>query len=532
MPGVSQARFRSSGNRTGGRHPRWLDSTMYQPLPLSEPAGSVAAEVAGRARDGALTIYAGAGVSTAPPTSLPGAAGLAARIADRLQGDIPLDGVDRANLLAVADAVAAQPLGLQLLQRTIREVADLLGAHFNYAHCVLGLLLAEGAATVFETNYDDCIERAAQPEVTRVIRTAADLVDRDLPALLKGHGCATLPSTILATSAQLAAPPLWAEAIVQARLMHDRVVFLGIGSVADYVQDGLDFLLATVGDGNLLVADPAMAHWDDTSPPAWRGVLPALQPAQRDDRRAEEFLDAVLRAYLMEPRKKARQLVAGLDEHDKQRRGLTSLLEELERKDAVTMLRWLRGACHRVQQGEAIAKTPAAVQGILALGCLVGDSWNPEFGQDGWITAVPAQPPASASPPPESGSAGLGAHQVRPPDATTGIPILTLLVTGHEAGTGAAAEARYRVQRARNRSAVSTGADVIVLCTGHMGSLDASEVIVQRGDGIVEVLAKAHSDSLGVPNHLIADSDPEHIIDNSMAGDVLLVNGANVVVAV
>jgi hypothetical protein len=511
---------------------RWLDWRVYQPLPLSEPAGSVAAEMAGRARDHALTIYAGAGLSVAPPTSLPGAAGLAERIADSLQGDIPLDGVDHSDLLAVADAVAAQPLGLQLLQRTIGEVADLLGAHFNYAHCVLGLLLAEGAATIFETNYDDCIERAAQPEVTRVIRTAGDVVDMVLPALLKGHGCARLPSTMLATSAQLAAPPLWAEAIVQARLMHDRVVFLGIGSVADYVRNGLDFLLTTVGDDNLLVADPAMAHWDDSEPPAWRNLLPELDPGQRDDRPAEEFLDALLRAYLMEPRKKARQMVAGLDEHNTQRRGLTSLLDALDAKDAVTVLRWLRAACHRAHHhGEAIAMAPVTVEGLLALGCLIGDSWSPEFEHDGWITAVPSPSPTSASSPAEPGSA-VRAHETAQPNSAGGLPILTLLVTGHEAGTAAAAEARYRVQSARNRSAVPTGADVIVLCTGHMGSLDATEVMVDRGDDIAEVFSKAQSDALSVPNHLIADSDPRHIIDNSMAGNVLLVNGPSLVVAV
>ena len=516
------------------RHPRWLDSRMYEPLPLSEPAGSVAAEVAGRAHEGTLTVYAGAGLSVAPPTSLPGAAALAALVADRLQGDVPLSGVDRTDLLAVADAVADQPLGLPLLQKTICAVADLLGAHYNYAHCVLGLLLAEGAATVFETNYDDCIERASQPEVTRVVRTAAELADEKLPALLKGHGCARLRSTMLATTAQLSSPPLWAEAIVRARLMHDRVVFLGIGSVADYVRKSLADVLATIGDNNLLVADPAMEHWDDADPPAWRGVLPDLQEAQRDVRGAEPFLDAVLRAYLMEPRNTVRNLVSGLDETSGPRRGVTRLLEVFEEKDAATVLRWLRAACHRVQQGEAIARAPATIQGLLALGCLVGDSWSPEVAEEGWITAVSQLAPTSQSGSPESASEHRESHATDSPADTgeTRVPILTLLVTGHEAGATATAEARYRVLRQRNRQAFEPGADVVVLCTGHMGSLDATEVMVGRGDDLADVISAADTGPFNTPEHLIAISEADHIIDASMAGRVLLVNGADLVVAV
>jgi hypothetical protein len=121
-------------------------------------------------------VYAGAGVSAAAPTSLPGATTLARLIADALRDQIPLDGVDSDDLLAVAEAVAAQPLGTDLLRQTILAVADLRSATVNYAHEVLGLLLCEGAATVFETNYDDCIERGAHPERPIVVRTATELL--------------------------------------------------------------------------------------------------------------------------------------------------------------------------------------------------------------------------------------------------------------------------------------------------------------------------------------------------------------------
>lgn len=83
---------------------------MYQPEQLAEPAGSVAADLATHAWNERLTVYAGAGVSAAPPTSLPGADALARLVADALRTQIPLDGVNCDDLIAVADAVAAQPL--------------------------------------------------------------------------------------------------------------------------------------------------------------------------------------------------------------------------------------------------------------------------------------------------------------------------------------------------------------------------------------------------------------------------------------
>ncbi|WP_310964896.1 SIR2 family protein [Nocardioides terrisoli] len=159
---------------------------------------------------------------------------MAELIAARLEGIVDFDGVKRYDLLAVADTVAAQPFGAKLLCETALEVADFVNAPYNYAHEVAAMLLCEGAATILETNYDDCIERAAQPERPPVARNADELLNGPSGPLLKAHGCATLRTTMLLTTAQLASVDLWASATVTARLAQDTVVFVGIGSVADY----------------------------------------------------------------------------------------------------------------------------------------------------------------------------------------------------------------------------------------------------------------------------------------------------------
>lgn len=104
---------------------------MHRPLALSTPPGTLAAELANKALNSRLTIYAGAGLSAAPPTGLPGAAGLAKKLADALGDVVDLTTVDPWNLLAVADAVAAQPRGTHVLRETVLRVVDLLGAPVN-----------------------------------------------------------------------------------------------------------------------------------------------------------------------------------------------------------------------------------------------------------------------------------------------------------------------------------------------------------------------------------------------------------------
>ncbi len=92
---------------------------MYEPEPLTSPTGAVAANLASACSQGKLTIYAGAGLSAAEPTSLPGAAGLANLLVERLSYTLAFQFIDRWDLVAVADHIASTPQGPQLLRRSI-----------------------------------------------------------------------------------------------------------------------------------------------------------------------------------------------------------------------------------------------------------------------------------------------------------------------------------------------------------------------------------------------------------------------------
>ncbi len=512
---------------------------MYQPRRLGEPAGSVAADLAAHAWNRRLTLYAGAGVSAASPTSLPGAAALAHLVFDALRGQIPLDGVDANDLVAVADAIETQPLGADLLRQTILRVADLRGAAVNYAHEVLGLLLCEGAATVIETNYDDCIERAAQPERPVVVRTGPEMLQASGAALLKAHGCATQTETMRVSQADLDSVPQWAQTRIAAQLRNDRVVFIGIGSPADYVRNTITALLAEVGPDHLLVVDPWLAEWDAVPAPAWRTILPHLPPEQRDHRTAEAFCDALLRGYLGQIRTTARNAVAGMPEGHPQRRGLERIIKAMEQRDAVWALRWMRAGSYKLSPGVSVVTSPVAVAGLLGTGCLLGDAGLASLRPGGWLFVTPTAVR------PQTGAQQATPEQLREPaplpNKNAGVaptsnsvdptPIMLLMTHGPTLGAAAEAEARRRVVQARGGGVVAPGADVVVVVVGHMGPM-STEVKVARGDRLAIVVShRPQPLADDPPENLIADVEPSHLIDGVNSGRVLLVNGDDLIEA-
>lgn len=501
---------------------------MYEPKPLREPAGSIAADLAERALNRQLTIYAGAGLSAADPTSLPGASRLAQRVWDALSSQIPLDGVDPTDLIAVAGAVAAQPMGSDLLRQTILRVADFCGADFNYAHEVVALLLCEGAATVIETNYDDCIERAAHPERPVVVRTSAEMLDALGAALLKAHGCATQPRTMIVTQAELDAVPSWAQTRVASQLRSSRVAFVGIGSPADYVRDSIQDLATEVGLDHVVVVDPSLAGWEGSGPSAWRDILPDLSSAQRDTRTAEDFLDAVLRAYLHRPRQSARDAVSGMPIDHPQRRGLELLLAAIEERDAVWVLRWMRAASHRRAPGDAVGSSDLLIKGLLGVGSLLANSTVSKIRSGGWI-AVCEEEPASATQPVEESSIEESHPTSAANDSSTSV--MLLMAHGPVLGSVAEAEARHRVIRARGDDVVPAGANVVVVVVGHMGPM-SGEILARRGDRLKELLARQLESLVeSPPNNLVSSSGPEHLIDGVNSGSIILVNGDGLIEA-
>lgn len=506
---------------------------MYVPEPLSQPSGSVALDFAAHALRRQLTVYAGAGLSVAPPTSIPGASALAQLIVTALSSHIPLDGVDPTDLVAVADAVAAQPLGADLLRETMLSVADFRGAAFNYAHEVLALLLCEGAVLVLETNYDDCIERAAQPERPIVVCTSEEMLQADGNALLKAHGCVTKPDTMLVTQADLDSVLPWASTRVAAQLRASRVAFVGIGSPADYVRQNVTELVDDVGVAHLLVVDPCLADWDSADPPAWRSLLPALPLENRDERTAQEFCDALLRAYLDRPRGTAIDRVSGLPEVHAQRVGVGSILQALWSRDAVWVLRWMRAASFRLAPGTSAATSTELTRGLLAQGSLLGDVPISSLRSGGWAfvdcplpVLVDGQPTATT----DSGEATpLNASSATPNPVN--VPVMLLMSHGSPVGATIEAEARRRVVQARGEDVVPSGAVVIVVAVGHLGPI-SGEVEVARGTRIADVLANLpHAAIDDAPANVVAEAQPTHLIDGPASGGILMVNGDHLIEA-
>ena len=460
--------------------------------------------LATHARRGELTVYAGAGVSAADPTLLPGASRLAELIFDRLAPHVDLTAVPRSDLIAVADAVSALPQGDRLLRQTILDVADLKGAPESSAHEVLGLLLCEGAATILETNYDDCIERGAQPERPTVVCTASELLQASGPALLKAHGCATQPETMLITSAELAAAPRWATSQAAARMRQHPVVFLGIGSVADYVKSTVKELCEEVGIGHLLVVDPAMAGWD-TQDLAWKALLPELLPDQRDARTAEEFCDALMRAYVGHFLQQAAEAVQAMDAGHPQRRGVEALLNSFEHRCATWVLRWLREASLRAPVGTAVVGSAQSIKGALAIGALAGDRTTVESMRSGLVRMVSEADGAVAA-------------------------VLLLMAFDTTLGSVAAAEARRRVARARGMDLLQAGADAVVVVVGHMGPM-STELTVAPGFRISDALAAMAGGPNPLPDDVVATANPQHIVNGAASGSVWLISGERLIEA-
>ena len=344
---------------------------MYEPQPLAEGQSPYAAGLAQIAFNGKLVIYTGAGLSRALPTSIPDGGEIARRCHARLTevlGPDAFDGVDPSNLPAVADAAEAAA-GRGLIRNTAADVADFTGAHFNLSHELLALLLLEGHIEAITTNWDDCIERAGGDERVLVVISDVDRRQIEGPALMKVHGCATRPPTLLITSQDLEEPQAWARDAVNARLSDSVVVFVGIGDVAGYVRKRIDEATAAVGDSDaVFVVSPSVRdRWPESQ---WSGVVPDLPEDHRIGTTSDEFLDQLAAACV-------RRVLRGISEVLAEE---TTLLENFERArsaleqlTSVEVLRWSRSCLYPRKSGRSATQSQAFPHAMMALGVLGQD---------------------------------------------------------------------------------------------------------------------------------------------------------------
>jgi len=347
---------------------------------------------------------------------------------------------------------------------------------------------------VLETNYDNCIERSAYPESIKVAINDVDRADMDNGALLKVHGCATKPESMLVTSADLHSPPLFASSELAARLSSGLVLFVGIGSPADYVRASLDHLLHEIGPQGLTVVDPRIDDWSTSS---WAPVIPSLPLENRIASDAESFCDALIRAYIVVLFPRMSALVNGLPPGHGQRAGVERMLAALSATNGVRALRWLRTSTWKFGIGRAAVDSEQVVHGLLALGALIGNDGCISLKHAAWA---------------EVRASGQAAW------------ITMLLAGAAPLGTEVSLEASRRVSDARADDRIPPGLSVIVLCTGQSGPLGSDEIIVERGYRLIDVLKSIHTLNDALPENLIDDPDPSHLIDSAIAGGVTLVN--------
>lgn len=345
---------------------------QHHPLPASERIAPYANSLASRALGaGKLVVYVGAGVSMSQPTALPSGAALAVTIHSMLKTSFPvLDAVDGSDLNAVADAVAALPGGEEALRLTAARAASFKSATPGYAHRVLAHLVLEGAIDVLTTNWDNCIERGADDEQLLAAVTARDLTDVSPPWLLKLHGCATRPASLLLTSSHLDSPPSWVREQTEALMGSAVVVFIGIGDIAGYVRRRVEEAIAELEslDNIRIVAPNLEARWNDSR---WSEIAPALEHDKRISVSADVFMEELAAAYV---RGRLQHHALSLGTEADHSAPFARALQALFRSDSLQLLQWSRKTDINPRAGESVLKSRELATALVALGQLVGDS--------------------------------------------------------------------------------------------------------------------------------------------------------------
>lgn len=396
----------------------------------------------GPAREGRLLIYAGAGVSR--PSGLPNGEELARRLHARLVAlGLDLGDAKPERLLEVADAAEALVGGLSVLQHEALQVADFTGAPPSRAHVALALLLLEGAVEILTTNWDTCFERGA-PAPERIASVVTDTDRREIRphSLLKVHGCAEQAHSLLITSAQLSAPPVWSDTSIAAGLSRATVIFVGIGDVADYVKARLAEIIHQVGaDEHLAVVSPGVV--DKWSSSDWATLLPDLPDARKWPYTADEFAERLLSAWVNDGLA-ACMTAASQAGVGRLPDAFAELLQALGHQSSAALLSWMRRSVVSPAAGKSVASSANLCRALLALALEIDPAA---------LGRVPAMGPWRA-----------------------GETAVDLLVAGPRTDTGLALaqEALRRAEWYRTRGLLGPAEPISYICSGHIGPLKAS----------------------------------------------------------
>jgi hypothetical protein len=345
----------------------------HSPSPVADGAAPYAVDLIERGRSGRLVVYAGAGLSRSQPAGIPPGNEVASRIVARLRPAFPvLDTIDATDLPAVADAIAGLEGGESALLQAIVRVAEFTAATPNYAHRLLSALMLEGIVDVLTTNWDNCIERGSTDERPSAVVTSQDLSNVTPPSVLKIHGCATQPQSLLVTSDHLVAPPRWVIDETRHRLGAATVAFVGIGDIAGYVKLRIKEAITDVGAvENIRIVSPGIVTgWTSSQ---WAELVPDLGAAQRIAATADEFLEQLGRAYVLGV---FGDIALEFGDHPKFLAAVRIAQASMTASDALKIVMWARRTAVMPQAGVSVFDSESMTLMLCALGVLLPDGFD------------------------------------------------------------------------------------------------------------------------------------------------------------
>jgi hypothetical protein len=363
---------------------------FYAPLPLTAGASPASLALVRAAAAGQLAFYVGAGVSMSPPTSLPRGSDVQLRVAQQAHDLLGVEVVSPASNEPTLEELgaAAAVLGDGVLDQ-LRELAagaiDFVDAPPNFAHRAIALLLREGLVDVLTVNWDRGIERAGlelgytvEPIVTQEQRGQSG----GHPRMDKLNGCASKPSTLRITTAEVDEPLAWAEHRFGAVLTDATVVFLGLGTVGDYVASGVERMLAGARNSpvTMFVVVPDLSA-------GWTNALGDRAHEAHVSECAEPFLDELLRAAVRLALGNARLAAEGAAAGGHAAAmalttGANQLIEALHAHAASPVWRWWRDGACGASTGHRFIFDDRGADALAVVFALVGDAAVTVSGDD------------------------------------------------------------------------------------------------------------------------------------------------------
>lgn len=353
-----------------------VSSVRHTPRKLAESVSPVVADLARAALVRPIVIYAGAGLSVAPPACGPPGWLVAKRLRPSVAKMLNVDETSLSSLTLeelsqrVSDRAPAQ---MGQLRELASKVFDFCGLEPNYGHEAVALLLREGIFQVVTANWDCAIERAGLRAAVHIVgvATAAELLRlrRELP-LYKVHGCATRPDTLALTQDEVNRPQRWAVAQVESALTAGHVVFLGLGTVGLYVSEPIEDVVDLWGsEATVHVVDPVLS-------PAWASALEGRADQTYYASTADDFLDELLRAVVEQALWEVEQSSRVLAETDvwanAMVEGVGAVVAASKNVSADAFLRWWRDGVAETEAGETFMVALRGRQALMTVGLLVG----------------------------------------------------------------------------------------------------------------------------------------------------------------